>query len=147
MSDGQDDDRHAPIAGHVLMGPKQPQEQRAGNQAEEAEVHNVAEIGTVRLSRGGVGTYGLQNRKRLRAHEQTFLRSTADVANGCSQHVVTIHAVRVWVLQIFRYADRIVQRDHRCGVGIVRQKNGREILVLGTRPVKGSAQGIAVAHL
>ena len=95
----------------------------------------------------GVGANRLQNVQRLRADKQALAGYAAGIADGRAEHVVMHDVVRIGLLRIFGDGDGVVQRDHRCRVGIVGQEDGGEELVLRAGPVERTANGVAAADL
>ena len=139
---------HAPVVGHVIVRPLQPQEQRPGDEAEEAEVDHVAQIGAVHLARRGVGVHRLENLERLGTDEQPLAGDAAGVADGRAQHVVR---GRPCSDQASSGSFGTVMESCRVTIAAVSGLSGRKmaakILVLRTSPVEGPAQGVAAADL
>ena len=121
--DGEDDDRHAPVGSDVIVRPQQPQEQRTGDQAEEAEIDDVPEVAAAGLAGQGVGVDLDEHVERLRADEQALAGDAVHAADSRSQNLDFGQVVRVRLGWVLGNLDGIPEGDHRSLLGV----SGRKI--------------------
>ncbi len=85
--------------------------------------------------------------ERLRADEDSLAGDAVYIADGRAQHFDLGQIVRIGFRRVFRNLDGVPEGDHRGLRGLVRQEDGREILILRTGPLEGPAQRVAAADL
>src|SRR5208283_1558608 len=75
----------SPVGNDVFVGPLEPKEERAREDAPPAEVDDAAEIGTVVLD-GGDGN-GVEDGQFFRANVQALGGWSAEAADGCAEDI------------------------------------------------------------
>src|SRR5580658_9621395 len=142
-----DNDGPSPVVDDMVVGPLEPEEERARQDAPPAEVDDAAEVRAVVLD-GGDGD-GVEYSELFGADIHALGGWALKAANGGAQdiNVGSVFGARADGVEAGRLRDvhGIAQGHHGNRLGIVGDKDGGEVLIAGARPLEWALYRVATA--